>query len=255
VQDRDTVVQGPFTLTVEERVGGMATEVLRHAGSAPADLRLQLPPFPKMTEAPVGAPLVRSARLEFLRAGRPVAVTRELDRRPSALSRFSIVGPFPYEAGAALEGQRFAPESGTPDLGRTYEGVHGAPVSWSVASPRDDGTIDLKAAFGQDYRIAYGVTFLRSRRDQPVSFKVWSDDGIEIWLNGGRIHLHDVVRALDLGPDMVAGRVRAGVNTLLVKVANTVQGWGFRIEVASKDDLREAARPESLPPVTPEGSP
>jgi hypothetical protein len=181
-------------------------------------------------------------------------VTRELDRRASALRRFSIVGPFPYEAGAALEGQRFAPESGTPDLDRTYEGVHGAPVAWSAVSPRDDGTIDLRAAFGQDNRIAYGVTFLRSPRAQPVSLKVWSDDGVEIWLNGARIHLHDVVRALDLGPDMVAGTVRAGVNTLLVKVANTVQGWGFRIEIASKDGLREAARPELLPPATPGGS-
>lgn len=254
VQDRDTVVQGPFTLTVDERVGDVATEVLRHAGSSPADLRLDLPPFPKMTDAPVGSPLVRSARLEFLRAGRPAAVTRELDRRASALRRFSIVGPFPYEAGAALEGQRFAPESGTPDLDRTYEGVHGAPVAWSAVSPRDDGTIDLRAAFGQDNRIAYGVTFLRSPRAQPVSLKVWSDDGVEIWLNGARIHLHDVVRALDLGPDMVAGTVRAGVNTLLVKVANTVQGWGFRIEIASKDGLREAARPELLPPATPGGS-
>ena len=254
LQDSNAAVQGPFTLTVEERVGDMATEVLRHAGPPPANLRVALPPFPKMTDAPVGAPLVRSAHLEFVRAGRPVSVTRELDRRPSALRRFSIVGPFPYEAGAALEGQRFPPESRTLDLDHAYEGVHGAPVAWSAVSSRDDGTIDLKAAFGQDNRIAYGVTFLRSRRTQPVSFKVWSDDGVEIWLNGARIHLHDVVRALDLGPDRVTATVRAGINTLLVKVANTFQGWGFRIEVEAKGDLREAARPELLPPATSGGS-
>jgi hypothetical protein len=80
---------------------------------------------------------------------------------------------------------------------------------------------------------------LRSPRAQPVTFGIASDDGVEAWLNGRKIHSHDLERALDLGPDRVTAQLAAGRNVLLLKVANVTQGWGFRVEVESAEGLVE----------------
>ena len=184
--------------------------------------------------------MVRIARLDFTSEGRMFSVTRALDRQDSALRKWSIVGPFPYEGSKDISSQRYGPEKGAIDLADSYSTAHGEPVVWRSAACGDDGTVNLRALLNYDDRIAYGATFLESDREQQVTFKVRSDDGVEIWLNGRKIHSHDVTRSLDMGPDIVEATLRKGVNSLLVKVANSILGWAFRVEMDGESAVTES---------------
>jgi len=242
VQDRAHLIDGGYTLTVEERAGPRSREVLRHRGRGPA--RFPLPEFPLLEDTTVGVPLVRDARLEFTSRGRPVSILRLLDRRASALRRWRIAGPFPYDPAAPLAAQSAAPENGPVDLAASYAAADPAgPAVWKAIEARDDGAVDLRAVYKHDNRIAYAVTFLRSPRAQPATVRVWSDDGVEAWIGGRKIHTHDGVRPLEFGPDEIRAEFRKGVNTLLLKVSNTDRAWGFRVEVETKEALTEVADP------------
>jgi len=238
-QDRGGLTTGPVLLTVEERAGDNHRELLRQVIDHLATTRLALPPFPQIADPPVGVPLVRTARLAFDSAGRQVVVARVLDRQESLLRRFSIAGPFPYEPGSPLATQVAGPGRSPGAPPARMEGAAGRPIVWRDAATKEDGTVNLRAVWDEDARIAYGLSVLRSPRRQPVTLRVFSDDGIEIWLNGEKIHSHDVVRAMDIGPDVVTGMLRAGRNLLLLKVANVVHGWGFRVGIETADGVVE----------------
>jgi hypothetical protein len=76
-----------------------------------------------------------------------------------------------------------------------------------------------------------------------VTLRVFSDDGVMIWLNGERIHANDAVRALDIGPDVVTGTLREGSNVLLLKISNVAHGWAFRVGIETGAALDEEAGP------------
>ena len=240
-QDRTGLTAGPVLLTVEERAGDDRREVLRQAADPLTTLRLPLPAFPQIADPPVGVPLVRTARLAFNSGGRPVVVARVLDRQESLLRRFSIAGPFPYEPGSPLAAQVGGPEWSPGAPPPRMEDAAGRPIAWRAAATKGDGTVDLRAVWDEDARLAYALSVIGSPRRQPVTLRVFSDDGIEIWLNGEKIHAHDVVRALDIGPDLVTGTLRAGRNVLLIKVANVVHGWAFRVGIETHDGVVEEA--------------
>ncbi len=54
-----------------------------------------------------------------------------------------------------------------------------------------------------------------------------SDDGIEVWLNGAKIHSLDVPRGPGADQDRVQLNLNAGENRLLVKIYNRTGGHGF----------------------------
>ncbi|HUD70932.1 MAG TPA: DUF5110 domain-containing protein, partial [Dongiaceae bacterium] len=240
IQDRDRIAPGPATLNVEERAGRrvepIATGRLELDGGI---ARRALPAFPRMTDPPAGAPLLRVARLEFVESGRPRVIETVLDRRPSALRRWRIAGPYPYVVGRPLAEQTQAPEktASNPTSGGAAGGGDGG--GWRAVAPDAEGTVDLRALWDRDAAIAYAAVVLRSPRAQPVTFGIASDDGVEAWLNGRKIHSNDLERALDLGADRVGAQLVAGRNVLLLKVANVAQGWGFRVEVESAEALVE----------------
>ena len=247
-QDRAGITAGSVLLTVEERAGDDRREVLRQTADRLTTLRLPLPRFPQIANPPVGVPLVRTARLAFASGGRQVIIARVLDRQESLLRRFSLAGPFPYVPGSPLAAQIDGPEKrpGAPPL--RMQDAAGRPIAWRAAATKGDGTVDLRAVWDEDARLGYGLSVLRSPRRQPVTLRVFSDDGIEIWLNGEKIHSHDVVRAVEIGPDVVAGTLRAGRNVLLLKVANVAHGWAFRVGIETADGVVEEAFADAAQP-------
>jgi hypothetical protein len=240
VQDRDGIAPGAATLTIEERAGRRSEPILTQALVLDGAIaRLPLPPFPRLGDPPAGVPLLRVARLEFTEAGRPRTIETILDRRPSALRRWRVAGPYDYAAGQPLAGQKHPPEGAplAPASGAAAAGGDGG--GWRAVTPDAEGTVDLRALWDRDAAIAYAVVVLRSPRAQPVRLAIASDDGVEAWLNGRKIHSHDLERAIDLGPDLVNGSLAAGRNVLFLKVANVAQGWGFRVEVECAEPVIE----------------
>jgi hypothetical protein len=243
VQDRSGVTNGPVTVTVEERAGGTGREVLRHDEARLATLRLPLPAFPQIADPQVGVPLVRTARLAFEDHGRRAVLARVIDRKESVLRRFRLAGPFPYRPGSPLASQTYGPEARAGAPPETFDDGSGGRIAWRRATADAEGTVDLRAAWDADERLAYALALLRSPRRQRVTLRVFSDDGVMIWLNGERIHANDAVRALDIGPDVVTGTLREGSNVLLLKISNVAHGWAFRVGIETGAALDEEAGP------------
>jgi len=240
--DTFDLLQGPFRLTVEDRAGPRVEPVLQHEGTVQKTLRLTLPKFPVVDSTLVGFPWVRTARLDFVMDGKERSLSREIERRPSALRNWNIAGPFPYTGKETISAQAYGPETEVIDLDRRYTLADGQTIGWQSAAAGEDGAIDLRAAYDYSYKLAYGVTFLEADRQQEVMFRVSSDDAVELWLNGKKLHSNDVARPLGAEPDQVAGTLRKGTNSLLVKVANRLAEWAFRVELESRWPVQERAR-------------
>jgi hypothetical protein len=77
---------------------------------------------------------------------------------------------------------------------------------------------------GSDNVIYYFALTLESAAQQPATLAIGSDDGIQVWLNGQKVHDHKVTRPLTPGEDHVKVELKGGKNLLLLKLD---QGNGF----------------------------
>jgi acetyl esterase/lipase len=62
-------------------------------------------------------------------------------------------------------------------------------------------------------------------------FLLGSDDGVKVWVNGKLVHSNYVGRDLTLGQDKFNVKLNKGNNSVLVKVIDMINDWGFALEV------------------------
>jgi putative heme-binding domain-containing protein len=147
---------------------------------------------------------------------------------------FKALGPFPNEK-PEHRGQEFGPEKtpGAVDLAAKYDGKGGKKIGWGIvqAQPGPTGVpvIDLpkmaaESKTSSDNVVYYFAVTVDSTADQPATLAIGSDDGIQVWLNGHKVHDHNVTRALTPGEDKVKVQLKPGKNLLLLKLD---QGNGF----------------------------
>ncbi len=165
--------------------------------------------------------------LESVLAAEPSADQRtraeELRRRVARfedhITDWWVAGPYRKAGveGVDLVGVAFEPEQ------------PGSKVDWrpQPASEGPDGSwrVDLHATMAGDNAAGYLLTRARSPRTQRVRLELGSDDGVEAWVNGTRIHQNKVCRGCEPGQDLVEVELRAGENTLLLKVLNGGGAW------------------------------
>jgi hypothetical protein len=191
---------------------------------------------PPMREPRPGQSIVRTVEVECS-IGR---FSKEVSRRDSYLSRWNVLGPFEFDPKKALARQAFGPELKSLGLGSVFEGSNGAKVCWQRAETTDARIVDFKRYFKEfRSRLAYGVTFVHSDKAQPVTFRVYSDDGVVLWLNGRRLFVDDRPRGIFDGADVVKGSLKAGNNVLMVKVSNYSGDWCFRVGIEAEEAVRE----------------
>jgi hypothetical protein len=65
--------------------------------------------------------------------------------------------------------------------------------------------------------------------------EVGSDDQVKIWLNGEVVHDNPAMRGYQDGQDKVKVSLKAGWNTLLMKITNGGGGWAAGCRVRSPD--------------------
>jgi len=240
---------GGVRLRVTDRAGG-APELIddavhEFAPGRPARLDAEWPPL--ADPAALGRPVVRRITLSGAIEGRKVAAEFEGGRRGSYLSRWVALGPFAFNPDSPLKDQRALSSAAHIDFGAPLSNADGIAVRWQPVASDADHVISLKGLSPDADRYAYAATWITSRHDQPVTFSVTSDDGIEMWLNGSQIDLHDAMRTIRASPDIISARLRRGRNLLLVKVSQGVGEWAFRVEVEADEALREAV-PAPEPP-------
>jgi hypothetical protein len=171
--------------------------------------------------------------------------------QPGYLTDWWVLGPIPLGErltsaqntaenervmGAALSRAFVAGEASLrPGEGETLR-VGDRTLRWRRVQAAPDA-LDLNQVFGQtDNAVAYAVAVI----DVPqavdgLQLLFGSDDAAKVWLNGREIWSVNRTRGVNLDEDLVPGlSLRAGRNTLVVKVVQGVGGWGLAARFVRK---------------------
>jgi HEAT repeat protein len=95
--------------------------------------------------------------------------------------------------------------------------------------------MDLLKAFGGDQRVAYARTWIHSTQEQPARLELGTDDGVKVWLNHAVVCTNNTFRGIQPGSDKVDVTLKAGWNSLLLKVTQLNQGWAFCVRLLTPD--------------------
>ncbi len=143
------------------------------------------------------------------------------------------LGPFDNTVGIGYN-TKYIPEGTTQiDLTTKYEGVNGQ-ISWKkFTDAAFDGFID----FGEDvnWRVSYAWATITSPDEREVLFRFSSDDQSKIWLNGTEVFADVNAQTTILDKNTIPVTLKAGKNTILVKVCNEEMSWGFYLRVTDTD--------------------
>ncbi len=137
-----------------------------------------------------------------------------LSKLPAAQSNWYIVGPYPTENGDSSYETAFGPEEAGPlNFQKKYNNQ-----SWRYApGVIEDSLVTLAQGIGAEY-IGREI-YAPSARQLDVS--LGSDDGLQVYLNGQLVHENRVDRGVSPNQDQVSLNLKAGLNTLVLKVTNT----------------------------------
>jgi CubicO group peptidase (beta-lactamase class C family) len=90
------------------------------------------------------------------------------------------------------------------------------------------GIVDLVGEFGSvEYCYSYAVAEISCAKERKVLLGIGSDDAVKVWLNGQLIHENFTGRPVNPDDDLVSSQFKTGNNTLILKIYNMQQDWGF----------------------------
>ena len=144
-----------------------------------------------------------------------------------------VLGNFDNAAGIGYNTEYIVENTTQIDLTAKYEGVD-EQISWKeFTDDAFDGFID----FGEDidWRLSYAWTTIVSPDEREVLFRFCSDDQSKIWLNGTEVFVDPNAQTAILDKNTIPVTLKAGENTILVKVCNEEMSWGFYLRVTGTD--------------------
>ena len=170
------------------------------------------------------------------RLGRDV----DLPKHFGFLMHWKVMGPFDNTDRRGFA-EVFPPEKEIR-MDAEYSGKEKT-VSWqSLVTTDEYGMLDVNKAFGPlKETTAYAVTEFESDEALPVEFRLGCKNAWKIWLNGeflfGRDEYH---RGARIDQYRIRGQLKAGKNTILVKVCQNEQmedwtvEWQFQLRVCDE---------------------
>lgn len=165
--------------------------------------------------------------------GRPVDLVQQL----GFLTQWKVIGPFDNTGRAGFE-KVFPPETEVK-FDAEYDGKEGK-VRWKEFSTAHEyGMVDLNKAYAPLKEVTgYAFTEFESDATRPAELRLGCKNGWKIWFNGqflfGREEYH---RGAEMDQYRFPVTLRAGKNTLLVKVTQNEQKedwtveWEFQLRV------------------------
>jgi hypothetical protein len=169
--------------------------------------------------------------------------TVDLTRHFGCVQDWHIIGPFDNTDRVGFA-RAYAPEAAIK-LNGEYEGKPPADggdsqLRWVEHHSEDQfGIVDLNKAIGKHMgAVAYAVTHLEAKKDQPIRIHVGSSNAIKLWLNGKLVYERDEYHhGMSMDQYQATGQLKSGRNTLLLKVCQNeqkeewAQDWTFQLRV------------------------
>ncbi|MYF99977.1 tetratricopeptide repeat protein [Candidatus Poribacteria bacterium] len=144
-----------------------------------------------------------------------------------------VLGPF-NNIGRIGFDTVYIPEAATHfDTTVKYDTIDGK-VGWQKCS---DDKLDGNIRFGKDvdWRVAYAWTTVTSPDEREVQFRFDSDDQGKVWLNGEEVYAHTETHKAIIDRYIFAVTLKTGKNSILVKVCEEKDGWGFYLRITDKN--------------------
>lgn len=157
--------------------------------------------------------------------GVELAATTVIAERYGQIPSWQISAPYDFDPKIPITEQVHAPEKATLEaLVKMAQGK-----GWTTAEPASTSVVNVRALHDFDHKLAYAVGVVESPEEQQMVLGFRSDDGIEVWLNGEKIHSKDVLRGINHPWEEVPATFRKGRNVLLLKVTQGTNDWGFAV--------------------------
>ncbi len=143
------------------------------------------------------------------------------------------LGPFDNTAGIGYDMEYIPEDTGEIDLTKKYNAVDGQ-INWKkLTDDVLDGFIDL--GHNVNWRVSYAYATVTSSDKREVFIRFSSDDQGKIWLNGKKVFADATAQQAILDRNTIPVTLRAGKNTILVKVCNEEIAWGFYLRITDAD--------------------
>ena len=143
------------------------------------------------------------------------------------------LGPFDNTDGSGYN-TTYIPEDTTQiDTATKYEGIDGQ-VRWQKS---DDRTLDGYIGLGRDidWGVAYAFATVVSPDERKVQLRFDSDDQGKVWLNGEEVFANTGSHSATIDRYTIPVTLKSGENSILVKVCEEEEGWGFYLRITDTD--------------------
>lgn len=163
--------------------------------------------------------------------GEESAVEEIYHKQGSATEKtWRVIGPFAYGPYSGFYHQ-YPPEKEI-DLGKSYPG-DGGKISWQPAQDDfSDGYVNFDYLFKQsNWAVGYAALKIISPDRRKVQIRLGADEACRLWLNDQLIWQRYLKKDALIDRDIVTVMLHPGENTVLLKVTNTDQDWGFYFRV------------------------
>ena len=244
-EDRLQAIDGLARLKSEASLGTLKPlladrdrETREHAAQAILPVAASLPDVRKdeaieilKTAIPL-APSSPAARTGTARL-RALGVEYDVAREAGFITQWWLAGPFPNPENKTFRQDLVNPDA--VDLTASLKAGE-TQLSWKAFHTADaQGTVNLEEAVArQDWVGAYAYAEITSPDDKRVTLRMGSDDSIEAWLNGKKIHDIKGSRGHAIDQDQVNTRLAVGKNRILVKVLNEGAQWAFSLRITDR---------------------
>ena len=148
-----------------------------------------------------------------------------------------IIGPFDNADGIGYN-TVYIPETETQfDTTAKYDGIEGQ-VHWKKQTDDTfDGFIDFRNIFDENvnWNTAYAWTVVNSPDKREVQLRFGSGTQAKLWLNGEEVFTHSEAHTPAMDQDTIPVILKAGENSILVKVCSEMYGLGFYLRLTDSD--------------------
>ncbi len=154
-----------------------------------------------------------------------------------AESAWSIIGPLNNAAGIGYNEVYIPEDTMQIDTAAKYDGVDGQ-VGWEKrADDTFDGFVDLDKIFGgkENWVTAYAWTTVTAPDEREAQIRLGSNDQAKVWLNGEEVFTYSESRSATIDQNVVPVTLKAGENSILVKICDEMGFWGFYLRLTDAD--------------------
>ncbi len=147
--------------------------------------------------------------------------------------KWLILGTFDNAGGIGYN-TAYIPEDATQiDRTKKYESIE-EQIRWQKS---DDDTLNGYISLGDDvdWGVAYAFATVTSPDTREAQFRFDSDDQGKVWLNGEQIFKHTKAFSAEIDKYIIPVMLKPGKNSILVKVCEERQGWGFYLRITDTD--------------------